>query len=311
MLHVAYCFDKNYRQHFGAAVTSLLSNGGHAGREMVVHVISDEFDEALTSKLVALRSRFQVTIKEYPLDGDQLAKINALAHDPITKYLSHAAYYRMWLVELLPADVSRVLYLDSDTIVQKPIAELYDLPLDGYAAAGAENINKKKWLSVHNIDLYLNSGVLLLNLDYWRQHQSLARCLQWLEENPGKNYLGDQCVINAALAGSLKAVEPHWNHYVTPGRPLETIAEAPILHYITGKKPWQAWYETERAKPYWQYLNQSPWRGASAEPPRTVAELYKLAQLYHTGGDLPRAVAAYRRVIELQARAIKQLTASR
>jgi lipopolysaccharide biosynthesis glycosyltransferase len=63
MLHVAYCFDKNYRQHFGAAGTSLLSNGGHAGREMIVHVISDEFDEALASKLVALRSRFQVTIK--------------------------------------------------------------------------------------------------------------------------------------------------------------------------------------------------------------------------------------------------------
>ena len=306
MLHVAYCFDKAYRQHFGAAVTSLLCNGSHDGREIVVHVVCEDFDQQLTAQIAELRSLYQVKIREYPLKDDQLAAINALSHDPVAKHLSYAAYYRMWLVELLPAEVSRVLYLDSDTIVQMPICALYDTSLEGYAAAGTEDASQK-WLAVHSIDLYLNSGVLLLNLDHWRKYNILSRCLAWMEENPGKNYLGDQCVINAALAGSLKRVDSHWNHYVTLDRSPEKIPEASILHYITRNKPWQAWYETERAKPYWKYLKRSPWRDALPDQPKSVEQLYKLAQFYRNAGEIEKAVVLFERVAQLQSQIIQRL----
>ena len=50
--------------------------------------------------------------------------------------LSAAAYYRCFLADLLPKELERVLYLDGDVIVRKPLDAFYDRALDdGYVAA--------------------------------------------------------------------------------------------------------------------------------------------------------------------------------
>ena len=49
-------------------------------------------------------------------------------------HFSVETYYRLVLPELLP-DYNKVLYLDSDMIIRRDIAELYDLDLESYLIA--------------------------------------------------------------------------------------------------------------------------------------------------------------------------------
>ena len=52
------------------------------------------------------------------------------------------------------------------------------------------------------IERYINSGVLLLNLDYWREHDIEARCIRWLEGNRERATMPDQDAAGGAGAGA-------------------------------------------------------------------------------------------------------------
>ena len=69
--------------------------------------------------------------------------------------LMRAALHRIF-------DFDRVLSLDIDTIVAKDISELWDLPIDDYYLAGVREPHKS------NNRLYINAGVMLLNLETLR-----------------------------------------------------------------------------------------------------------------------------------------------
>jgi len=56
-------------------------------------------------------------------------------------------------------------------------------------------------------DAYVNSGIMVLNLDYWREHGVTAKCMQWLESNPEIALLPDQDAINVVLQGAKKNID--------------------------------------------------------------------------------------------------------
>jgi len=61
-------------------------------------------------------------------------------------------------------DLDRILSLDVDTIVAKDISELWELPIDDYWIAGAREPYKSQFY-----DLYINCGVMLMNLKKLRE----------------------------------------------------------------------------------------------------------------------------------------------
>ena len=54
-------------------------------------------------------------------------------------HVSLATYFRILIPRILPADIDKVLFLDSDVIVRAPVAELYNQSIDGYTHAAVEN----------------------------------------------------------------------------------------------------------------------------------------------------------------------------
>lgn len=55
---------------------------------------------------------------------------------------------------------------------------------------------------------YSNSGVLLVNLDYWREHDVARRLAAFVREHPEKCLLSDQDALNVRLHGA--EVPPVW-----------------------------------------------------------------------------------------------------
>ena len=56
-------------------------------------------------------------------------------------------------------------------------------------------------------DAYFNSGVLLINLDYWREHNITQQLLDFVCTNPNKCLLHDQDAINAVLYGKIRRLQ--------------------------------------------------------------------------------------------------------
>lgn len=62
-------------------------------------------------------------------------------------------------------ELDRILMLDVDTIVKKDISNLWDLPIDNYWLAGAI----EPWKSERTHSMYINAGVMLINLRKLRE----------------------------------------------------------------------------------------------------------------------------------------------
>jgi lipopolysaccharide biosynthesis glycosyltransferase len=70
-----------------------------------------------------------------------------------------------------------------------------------------------------------------------------------------------------------------------------------VLHFITGDKPWHAWYENALGKAYWKYLDVSPWAGAKAVAPTTVEKAHRLARLLHRQNKTAESVRVYDSIV--------------
>lgn len=114
----------------------------------------------------------------------------------------------------------KMLWLDCDTIVDSDITDLFDMNMDGYFYAGVMEPQKCK-----GVFRYINTGVLLLNLDLLREHDKERELLEFL--NKYKFNFPDQDVINMLCQGRIKTIDSEYNStvYTTP------CVRPRIIHY--------------------------------------------------------------------------------
>ena len=176
-------------------------------------------------------------------------------------------YFRLLAHKLLPDTVERVLYLDPDIVVIRPLEQLYQLPFDAhtlcYAAThvkGAlEELNCMR-LGVPDGTPYINTGVLLLDLKALRTKDRTEEMLRFIEEKQAVFTLPDQDIFTALYGQQTKLLDTmvynlsdriltiYNANLKNPRRGLHWVREnAVILHYCGRNKPWK--------KPYLGVLN--------------------------------------------------------
>ena len=100
------------------------------------------------------------------------------------KIWSTANYYRLKLPELLP-DIKKIIYLDTDTIIYKDLTKLYNHDIEGkYFIGMLERIDKSFYIR-NNVSFnnFINTGVLLCNLDELRKDNISSKIIQYIKEN--------------------------------------------------------------------------------------------------------------------------------
>lgn len=306
MVHVAYCFDKNYRQHFGASMTSLLLNFDGPGSDLCIHVITDEMDHVFQTRLNRLQDTFKARIEIHIPLVEDIAEISRLQlNSRAVEHVTMATYFRLLLAKILSSSVDRVLYLDADTIILSSVRELFNTDMENATLAGAPDLSSQGMSARLQLQNYINSGVLLIDLKQWRQRNYTSRCLDYAARNPEKLLYADQCTINIVLADSLYLLDGKWNRGVTAHAKSQTADGAGVLHFITRDKPWHAWYENSLAKYYWRYLEVSPWAGALPVQPSTIEEARRMARLSFNQGNSLAAVKIYESILDLLPQAKK------
>jgi lipopolysaccharide biosynthesis glycosyltransferase len=204
-----------------------------------------------------------------------------LAGAHYTVGLSRAALFRILLPELLPPSQERTIYLDADTLVRRPLTELWradlaDSLLGAVRDAGspfAAGPAGTDWRALHldpSTD-YFNSGMLVMALDRWRDEHTADATLDLLRSTASR--WGDQDALNVVTAGRWRELPRRWN-LQTPDADGESfswalwpadveraMADPVVIHYTTADKPWTGRDDHPFGRQWFDQLARTSWAG--------------------------------------------------
>ena len=181
----------------------------------------------------------------------------------IRDYYSKTTYFRLFIPELFP-QLDKAIYLDSDIVVLKDIALLYDVDLKdnllGAIPDDSVQIIKsfqdyvEKVIGVSSYKKYFNAGVLSMNLKALREINFIDKFVYLLDSVKYK-VAQDQDYLNRLCKGRVKLLDNTWNRMPIGGDtiPRENLK---IIHYNLSYKPWH--FEKILYKEYfWEYAKQT------------------------------------------------------
>ncbi len=244
-MNFAISLDNNYVMPCLALVTSIFEN--NKAHDCKVYLLTDGLTDEHASRFERLKEIYHQDIFIKTLNTDLYQGL------PFYKRYTFATYNRFIIADLI-AD-SKVIYLDGDTIVRKDLQEMWETDIDGYACGVVED-QRGDDIFVHNRNRigtpYFNAGVLLINLDYWRQHDIGRTMAQYLKDHTDTCLYPDQDAANKILSGKVKYLDYKYNfqedwfqpqnewqiHFSKWEKIVADREDPAIVHYCRGLKPW-------------------------------------------------------------------------
>lgn len=192
-LHFAFCVNDSYARYISVPIKSILEN--HRDRDISIHVLTDYIcwnNRKILNEII--RNYNRTTLYIYEIDDTDLRDLEA-GH--WTKY----AWYRILIPNILPKDIKKVLYLDADTLVVSDLSSVFSIDMGEKSIAAVEDIysNSKETynrLGYDSSKKYICTGVMLMNLDFWRKNLLPAKIVSWAKYNSDSIVAADQDAIN-------------------------------------------------------------------------------------------------------------------
>ena len=263
ILHVGCSADDNYIHHAAVMICSLLES--NTSVRICIHLLFESLKEQNVEFLRNLAGRYGTEMVFHKVDAVKLEGVRFRKVRP----LSSAAYYRLLLSSIL-TDVDKVLYLDVDTAVLGDISPLFRLDMDGYALAAVKDVvpcfdDHRMSLSIPYDKDYFCSAVMLINLEYWREHDAEARLIEFAKRDRIV-YCHDQDALNYVFKGQWFALPPKWNRFHMDYIPSSEFRDykdkfeyyhRPVIVHFSGYKPSYRCFGIRFEDVYEKYLELS------------------------------------------------------
>ena len=165
-IDIVVCIDNKYVMPTGVMIHSICVNNPE--EEIVFHVITNQVNDKNKKKLRDTVLLFSgKSIAFYDVDDIDFSDIPRMEDGA---RLSITTYYRLYLTEILPTTIKKVLYLDGDIIVRQSLRSLWDTDLTNIAIAATNDahyhlVSYYERLGYPVNKGYFNAGVLLINLE--------------------------------------------------------------------------------------------------------------------------------------------------
>lgn len=198
--NVCYTFDKNFINQGMVAIQSLISNNTELKMTIYVFVMGMNSDDI--EKISNLGTHNHIIIVK-----DVTSYLYEI-QDIETMGWSYMIFVRLLLEKILPIEIERILYIDSDTIVTGKLDCIFKTSIEG--VLGAAVLDKyigekqKTAIGLEQTVPYFNSGVLYINLKQWRKESIGEQCIDYLSLNEKANTMPDQNALNVLFKGRYK-----------------------------------------------------------------------------------------------------------
>lgn len=294
MIHVCFgLHDKTgrYAKFTGTAMLSLFDN---TNSDVTVHILHDNTLNADNrDKFIYLAGRYGQIVKFYNVEelyAEKIAEMVSLVPTVKTARVSVGAFYRLLIPQVLPSEIKKAIYLDSDMLVNLDIKELWqielgDKPLAAVREMDANAYNYKTFdaaqkylLSAGLVEYedYFNSGVLLMNLSRLRATEELIMSgVKWRGEHPQCNCF-DQDIWNYLFSKNYLRLPVMFDSFICNERSQgRTQVQSTIYHcnIVT-----LGMNDDSFNKLWMSYFVKTPWFNAT-----TLSNLYVGFQQVHVG----------------------------
>lgn len=267
-LHIAYTAAGKV---FNATLRSMLSLGLHnEAPNMVIHLLVPPADVQVAEHLKrCLQQQLQMVVLNGGMPKVEITMMWKMPFDvdyPWSESIAaghEGAQGRLFLQEYLP-QVSRIIYLDSDTLVLGDLSPLFARQMNSSLAAGLDRKTIRTVYGefcptldahVNGESMLFNDGVLLLDLARWRSEDVSGALTEMARTVEGATSC-DQLMLNIEFQGrrgGFDRLDPEWNTLLT-ALDMEEKRSGSILHFIKSPKPWDMgngsqvrWFELFRA----------------------------------------------------------------
>ncbi len=269
-IHIICNIDDNYVMPYMTTVCSLRKNNPET--PFHIHILSAGLKSDTEKAITSYSSSLDLPVSFYTLDRNWVES----NLPQLTGHISTATFYRCFMSDVLPAEIHRALYIDCDLLVTDNLDELWRFDM-GDAVVGvvedmwALNGIKDERLGYPASYSYFNAGVLLINMDRWREMNVSQLSLDFIRQYKEVLKYNDQDILNGIFYNRKIWLPVRYNMQDGFYRrrrkflPQHLIPEVDanlrtpaILHYTGGHKPWDYKCYHPLAKLYAEYLAATP-----------------------------------------------------
>lgn len=258
--------NEGYIQHAAVMLVSLFTM--NKDKHFVIYLLTDGITKETMSKLQTVCVTHGAELKVITCGIDNLGDFPVGQWNPIM-------YFKLLIPQLLPATEKRCLFLDVDMIVHDDITALYHWNLQDKVIAAAEDmpdcITFKPRLGLKDTDFCINSGVMVCDLEKWRQMEHKQPIMDYATAIIHK-IVNEQDVIACYFKDKIALLPIRWNMttfyfnrcpkiFSKYLHGLDWAKKYPgIIHFAAPIKPWFKDCQHPYRKLYKQYLKLTPWR---------------------------------------------------
>ena len=256
-VQIFYACDDNFVKYTIVSLHSMQQNASK-GFKYHVHILHTEISDEMKRRVLELQN------DSFEISFDDVTEYLSSISDklPIRDYYSKTTYYRLFIAEMFP-EYDKAIYIDSDTVVQGDISELYKINIDdAYVGACHEQamlqedvygtyVEKVVGVPRYN---FFNAGMLVINCDRFRIRFVLDKFIEYLHMY---NFVvtQDEDYLNLICKDHVYWLDQRWNTEIF-GELQYPIEQAKIIHYIMTNKPWH-YSDCPYADIFWSYAQNT------------------------------------------------------
>ncbi len=287
MMNILLCTDNHYVMPTGVLIHSI---GAHNQEPIEYHIlINERFDEKnrLMLQLEAAKTGDECSF--YSVEKS-LTFFLPFGREGMPQHVSIATYYRLFITEFLPCDIHKILYLDGDIIVRKSLSVLWNTDIKGYPLGAVHDMSEPLNADRLGLSSYFNAGMLLINLDFWRENHCMESFVSFIKNNEEKIQLHDQDVLNGVFSHLVKWLPltynfqngfilsaPHKQYNPILQKEIDLCKTNPaIIHYTVYNKPWNVACFHPYREEWRRYQKQTRWKGYRYEEPKPTKWIHYL-----------------------------------
>ena len=307
VIPIFFTIDDSYAPYMGVALNSIEKNASPAYDYEII-IMHEPLSDEHRRKLEAFE-RPGFRLRFVPM-GDQIEGItnrhsNKLRQD----YFTLTIFFRLFIPEMFP-EYDKGIYLDADIVVPGDISELYEQDLGECLIGGCRDLSivgvpelvqyVREGVGVE-LESYINSGVLLMNLAELRRRGLSQRFLELLTTYHFENLAPDQDYLNVLCHERIKYLDKSWD--AMPALDQEPMEDPRLIHYNLFMKPW-CYEGIPYADYFWKYAADSGFADEALDNLRTYSDEQKasdtacMQRMARHGEEISRAPFNFRLAFE-------------
>ena len=256
-IHIFYACDDGFVKFTIVSLFSMMQNASRE-HQYHIHVLHTNIEPETEKRMLAMADEcFEISFDNVSGYLDDLCE-----RLPLRDYYSNTTYYRMFIAEMFP-EIDKAIYIDSDTIVQGDISEMYATDIKDYDVAACHEqamvqedvygTYVEKCLGLDR-NRFFNAGIILINCKSFRENNILERFVKLLGVYNCR-VTQDEDYLNILCADRVLFLPQTWNSEVF-GEMTDSPENCKIIHYIMVAKPWH-FADCRLGDIFWRYAEQT------------------------------------------------------